>query len=127
VLSMDWKKNGYDKCPIKGAVAISGVYDLEPIVSTTVNDALHMNVDDAVKLSPLHHVPTAACPIVFTVGENETSEFHWQTEEYMNACSKNGIETSYLDMPVFNHFDIILELNNKNSPLFQAILNQIRS
>ncbi len=127
VLSMNWQNYGYDKCPIKGAMAISGVYDLEPIVSTTVNDALHMTVEDAIKLSPLHHLPTNACPIAFTVGENETAEFHRQTEEYMNACTENGIKTAYLDMPVFNHFDIILELNNKNSPLFQTILNQIRS
>ncbi|MBT6033362.1 MAG: alpha/beta hydrolase [Kordiimonadaceae bacterium] len=125
VLSMDWPKYGFESCPLKGALAISGVYDLEPIVSTSVNDALGMTKEDAHKLSPLHHVPEAACPIAFTVGENETSEFHRQTKEYMNACQDKGIETSYIDMPVFNHFDIILELNKKDSPLFQAVLDQI--
>jgi arylformamidase len=36
ILSMDWQKYGYEKCPLKGALAISGIYDLEPIVHNYV-------------------------------------------------------------------------------------------
>lgn len=127
VISTDWKAYGYDKCPLKGALAISGVFDLEPLVKTYVNDPLKMTVKDAHALSPLLHIPDQACPIIFTVGENETSEFHRQTAEYMKACEEKGIETSYVDMPVFNHFDIVMNLNRKDSPLFQAVLSQIRA
>lgn len=125
VISTDWQKYGYDKCPLKGALAISGVFDLEPLVKTYVNDPLKMTVDDAQALSPLLHIPDQACPIIFTVGENETSEFHRQTKEYMEACQDKDIETSYIESPAFNHFDIVMNLNKSESPLFQAVLKQI--
>lgn len=127
VLSMDWQKYGYDKCPLKGALAISGIFDLEPLVKTYVNDPLKITVEDAHQLSPLRHIPNESCPIIFTVGENETSEFHRQTAEYREACNKKGIATSYVEMPVFNHFNIVMNLNDPDSPLFNAVLDQIRS
>lgn len=125
VLSMDWKVYGYESCPLKGALAISGVYDLEPLVKTYVNEPLKMDVEEALKVSPLYHIPGDSCPIVFTYGENETSEFKRQTHEYMDACLRAGIDCSYLDMPSVNHFDIVMDLGKKDSPLFQAVLNQI--
>jgi arylformamidase len=127
VLSTDWNTYGFDKCPIKGALTISGVFDLEPIVDTYVNEPLKMTKEDAFLISPLHHIPDDCCPIVFTVGENETSEFHRQTNEYMKACNKKGIPTSYVEMPDCNHFDIVMNLNKKDGSLFQAVLSQIQS
>ena len=127
ILSTKWKDYGFNECPIKGALCISGVFDLEPIVDTYVNDPLKMTKKDAYKLSPLHHISNQSCPIIFTVGENETSEFHRQNDEYMMACKEKGIKTSFVEMYGFNHFDIALDLNNKNSPLFQAVLDQIRA
>ncbi|HPF47504.1 MAG TPA: alpha/beta hydrolase [Emcibacteraceae bacterium] len=127
VLSTDWNAYGYDRCPLKGALAISGVFDLEPLVKTYVNEPLKMTVDDARAASPLHHVPDDCCPIIFTYGENETSEFKRQTHEYMDECLRRGIDCAYLDMPAVNHFDIVFDLNEKDSPLFQAILHQIEA
>ena len=127
ILSMDWKAYGFDQCPIKGALAISGVYDLEPLVSTYVNEPLKMTVEDARALSPIYHIPEECCPIIFTYGENETSEFKRQTHDYMDACLRIGHSCRYIDMPSVNHFDIVFALNDKDSPLFQAVLNQIRS
>ena len=127
VVSMDWKAHGYDCCPLKGALAISGVFDLEPIVETYVNDPLKMDIEEARKVSPLYHIPDDSCPIVFTYGENETSEFKRQTHEYMDACLRGGIDCSYLDMPSVNHFNIVMALCKKDSPLFQAVFNQIKS
>ncbi len=127
ILSTNWPEYGYDNCPLKGAMTISGVFDLEPLVNTYVNDPLKMDIDDARVLSPLYHIPKDCCPIVITYGENETDEFKRQSHEYMDACLRAGIECSYLDMPAVNHFGIVLDLNKKDSPLFQAVLNQIRS
>lgn len=126
VLSINWSKYGFDSCPLKGGLAISGIYDLKPLVSTYVNDPLKMTVDDACQLSPLNHVPNESCPLIISYGENETSEFKRQSHEYMDACLRNGIECSYMDMPAVNHFDIALDLNKKDSPLFQAVLRQIK-
>ncbi len=90
VMSMNWQEHGYEKCPLKGALAISGVFDLEPLVNTYVNDPLKLTVDDAKDLSPLYHIPTESCPLVVTYGENETEEFKRLTHEYMDACLRAG-------------------------------------
>lgn len=125
ILSMDWASHGYNHCPIKGACEVSGIYDLRPLTQTYINDPLRMTMSDAKGLSPILHIPDKSCPIVFSVGGNETNEFKRQTKDYMTAWQKAGHKASYVDMPAFNHFDIILELGNKNSPLFKAILSQI--
>ncbi len=125
VLSIDWPKYGYDDCPIRGACEVSGIFDLRPLALTSVNKPLGMSEEDASQLSPLFHIPKHACPVIFSYGENETTEFKRQTQDYMNAWQEAGHVATYIDMLGFNHFDIILELNNKNSPLFRAILEQI--
>ncbi|MBL4801393.1 MAG: alpha/beta hydrolase [Emcibacter sp.] len=124
-LAMNWVAQGYDHCPIKGTCQVSGIYDLRPLVQTYINDPLHMTIEDANALSPQFHIPESACPVIFSVGGNETNEFKRQTHDYSAAWQKAGHQASYVQMPAFNHFDIILELNNKNSPLFKAVLAQI--
>ncbi len=127
VLSMDWQQYGFDKCPLKGALTISGVFDLEPLVKTYVNDPLKLTVEDAKALSPLYHIPSESCPLVVTYGENETDEFKRQTHEYMDACLRAGLSCRYIDMPSVNHFNIVLDLGKKDNPLFQTVLHQIEA
>lgn len=126
VIAMDWPEKGYNGCPLKGACEVSGIYDLRPLVGTYVNDPLAMTDEDARDLSPLLHIPGQGCPAIFSYGGNETDEFKRQTQDYQQAWQKAGHDATYVAMPAFNHFDIILELNNQNSPLFQAVLTQIR-
>jgi len=112
-------------CPVKGACMVSGIYDLRPLVLTYVNDLLGLSMAEAIEVSPQFHIPKAACPVIFSYGSNETDEFKRQTEIYKAAWQKAGHKASFIPMAGFNHFDIILELNNRNSPLFRAILDQI--
>lgn len=125
ILAIDWKKFGYQFCPVKGACEVSGVFDLRPLARTYVNDPLGLSESDAIALSPQFHIPESSCPVIFSYGEIETDEFKRQTQDYMEAWNKAGHISQYIDMPAFNHFDIILELNNKHSPLFKAVLKQI--
>jgi len=125
ILSMDWAKQGYASCPLKGACAVSGLYDLRPLVKTYVNEPLHLTQEDAAALSPQFHLPGTSCPVIFSYGEKETNEFKRQTHDYMAAWQQAGHNAVYIDMPAFNHFDIILELGKKNSPLFKAVLAQM--
>jgi len=125
ILSSDWRKAGYSQCPVRGACAVSGIYDLRPLVPTYINAPLKLSEEDAAALSPLFHIPRNACPVIFSYGENETPAFKKQTRDYRAAWRAAGHAESYIDMPGFNHFDVILQLNNRRSPLFQAILAQI--
>ncbi len=124
-IAMDWQSEGFDACPLKGATLVSGVYDLRPLVGTYINDALGMDGTEAARHSPALHLPKSACPMVLSVGENETDAFKMQTQSYGEILAKAGFENDDIPMSGFNHFDIILELGNPDSPLFLAIAEQM--
>ncbi|XP_050837472.1 kynurenine formamidase isoform X3 [Serinus canaria] len=84
VLSTDWTE--FQVVPdIKGAVLVSGLYDLEPILHTYVNDALNMSREVAQRNSPMRHVTPAvpaACEVLVAVAQHDSPEFRRQSQEY---------------------------------------------
>ncbi|NWV62268.1 KFA formamidase, partial [Malurus elegans] len=84
VLSTDWTE--FQVVPdIKGTVLVSGVYDLEPILPTYVNDALNMSREVAQRNSPMRHVTPAgpaACEVLVAVAQHDSPEFRRQSLEY---------------------------------------------
>ncbi|XP_061866736.1 kynurenine formamidase isoform X5 [Colius striatus] len=69
-------------CP--GAVLVSGVYDLEPILHTYVNDELNMSQEVAQRNSPMLHITPAAmaCQVLVAVAQHDSPEFRRQSQEY---------------------------------------------
>src|SRR5690606_31590705 len=72
-------------CPayLRGAVLLSGVYDLEPLVPTYVNEPLQLDAASARQCSPMHALPAHAGglpPVLVAYGDNETSEFKRQSD-----------------------------------------------
>lgn len=124
-IAMDWQSQGFKICPLSGAALVSGIYDLRPLVSTYINDALGLDVPSAVAASPLLHLPQSACPMAFSVGENETNAFKKQTSDYRAALRAKGMDSTFIAMPGFNHFDVVLELANAQSALFEAVMERM--
>lgn len=108
-----------------GAVPVSGLFDLEPIVHTHVNGWMHLSADDALRNSPMAHLPDTGCPLIVSYGETETAEFKRQSDDYLHAWQSRGFNGTYVPMPGTNHFDIVLQLNNPVSPLTQAVFQQM--
>lgn len=125
VLSTDWQAYGLDKCPFKGGTAISGVYDLTPLIYTDINDSLHLTEENVRDVSPFYHLPDDSCEMIFCYGDNETSEFKRQSQAYEKAWRSKNLPCQIFEMTGFNHFDAPLELANPDSRLFKAILQQI--
>ncbi len=96
------------QCPANAALLISGIYDLEPIRLTYVNDPLDLDAETAHALSPLHHSGLASCPVRIVVAENETAEFHRQSRAYADRLREAGMEVVDEIYAGLNHFDIIL-------------------
>ncbi|WP_189599021.1 alpha/beta hydrolase fold domain-containing protein, partial [Mesorhizobium sp. M4B.F.Ca.ET.190.01.1.1] len=44
LMSMNWKNFGLNAAPFDGAVLISGIYDLRPLVATYINEPLQLNI-----------------------------------------------------------------------------------
>ncbi|XP_030920139.1 kynurenine formamidase isoform X1 [Geospiza fortis] len=89
VLSTDWTE--FQVVPdIKGAVLVSGLYDLEPILHTYVNDALNMSREVAQRNSPMRLVTPAApaaCEVLVAVAQHDSPEFRRQSQEYSQVSS----------------------------------------
>jgi len=118
---------GYDVPPgvVRGAAPLSGLFDLRPLVHTHINEWMRMSDADAIRNSPALHLPQAGCPLVVSYGESETDEFKRQSDDYLAAWRARGFPGRYVPMPGTNHFDIVLTLNDPNSPLTQAIFEQM--
>ncbi|XP_067164602.1 kynurenine formamidase isoform X3 [Apteryx mantelli] len=120
---------GYNIAP-KGAVLVSGVYDLEPILHIYVNDALNMSREVAQRNSPMlcvtGAVPAAgACEVLVAVAQHDSPEFRRQSREYCQALRSAGWTVSLLDLAGVDHFDIIERLSQDSYILTEVILNMI--
>ncbi|XP_020392656.1 kynurenine formamidase isoform X1 [Rhincodon typus] len=129
VLCTDWKEYGVSP-DIKGALLVSGIYDLCPIVHTLVNDPLQMTEADALRNSPMQFVNimkqlNGKCEIIVAVAQHDSDEFRKQSQEYYQAVKAAGLNVSFQDVPNTDHFDIIEKLVDENYFLTQVLLKMV--
>jgi len=105
--------------PLRGIVPVSGIYDVAPLIGTSINDALGLDGPTAAALD-LMSAERRFCPAVVAYGEIETSEFKRQSRAFAARLATAGIPSACLEIPGRNHFDVIFELGNPASPLFAA-------
>jgi len=109
-LFTDWEGEfGIPNNVIKGVKAISGVYDLEPLLHTSENQALQMDKEAAKRNSPIHHILERECQLEFVIGENETSEFKRQTGEFVDRLREKSFLPTLVEIAGKNHFDVVME------------------
>ena len=106
---------------LAAGIAISGIYDLEPIRLSYLNDKLRLDKDEAARNSPLLHLPAYAAPLVVAVGLGELPELIRQSEEYWAAWEGRGLPGQYLPLPEHDHFSILEELARPSGRLFAAL------
>jgi arylformamidase len=107
--------------PIAGIVSISGVFDLEPLLDTSVNAKLELDTASARAASPLHRVRPGAPRTLFAVGALETRAFQGQTARMAKAWADAGNAASELIVPDADHFSILSELGREHGALRAAI------
>ena len=110
---------------VKGACAISGVFDLEPIRLCYLNEVLKLNPDSARRNSPLYHLGRQGPPLIAAVGGGETNEFRRQNGMLATAWRARGLACEELTLPRLHHFSIMQELVRPDSSLTRAMLNQM--
>lgn len=112
---------------IKGALILSGLFDLRPLCDIHVNEWLGLTSEQSYKLSPLFKTPRPehAPQILLSVGAKETLGFKNQTEAYYKACRDKGLNVSLLNDEESNHFNIVNKLADPKSDMFNTVLNMI--
>jgi acetyl esterase/lipase len=106
---------------LAGGVAISGIYDLEPIRLNYLNEKLRLDVAETERNSPVRHFPATAAPLVVTVGLGELPELVRQSEEYAAAWTARGLPGRYLPVPAHDHFSILEELARPKGAILEAL------
>jgi acetyl esterase/lipase len=106
---------------VAGGVAISGIYDLEPIRLNYLNAKLALDAAEAARNSPILHLPPRAAPLVVTVGLGELPELIRQSEEYAAAWREHGLVGQYLPLARHDHFSVLEELARPDGAILAAL------
>ena len=113
---------------VGAALALSGVFDLEPLLYTRVNGWMDMDMATVADLSPIRHLPTETdATLILSVGGLEREGFHRETADYGAAWTNLGHKLTTVEMPGYNHFDITGTLSDPNSVLVDHTLKTIQS
>ena len=119
LVATDWRAL-YPKAPadlVPAAYSISGVFDLAPLLQTSVNADLRLDAAEARKLSP-QFWPIAAGRIFDAVaGGLESSEFKRQSRAIVQTWQQTGAQARYEEVPGTNHFTVIDPLSDPQSAM----------
>lgn len=94
----------------RGGIAISGIYDLEPIRLSYLNDKLGLDREEARRNSPLLHLPARAGKLVVAVGTEELSELQRQSMDFAAAWRERGLPGEFRSLPGCHHYAALEEL-----------------
>lgn len=111
---------------VGGAVLLSGVYELEPLVQTSVNDAVGMTVEEARRNSPLLFDPASFPDTVVSWGERETPEFKRQSLALSRRLRSPARSVRTFESPSRNHFDVVHDMADPGTILGKSILELVR-
>ncbi|MDX1513481.1 MAG: alpha/beta hydrolase [Gammaproteobacteria bacterium] len=112
LMATDWPTLGADLPPdlVHSAIGISGIFELEPLIQTSINDAVGMDLSIAKRNSPALLKPATRAPMTVAVGGRESEEFHRQARELAAAWRKHDVPVSVLEIPDTNHFTVLEDL-----------------
>ncbi|OHC83586.1 MAG: hypothetical protein A3G73_10630 [Rhodospirillales bacterium RIFCSPLOWO2_12_FULL_67_15] len=124
LLATHWQDLGSDlpRCPIQSALGISGLFDLEPLVHTSINAELRLTVEAAKALSPYYMRPVCRAPLALAWGGNESDEFKRQSRDFAERWRDLGAQVRLLEIPGRNHLTVVEDLGRGESELVQLAL-----
>jgi arylformamidase len=123
LLATDWKR--YDaQAPgnlVPSGLSISGLFDLVPLVATSVNHALQLDEAEAARVSPLHWPLPGPRVLEAWVGAEESAEYLRQSRTAAEIWRQRGAETAYRELPGANHFTVLSPLCDPASEISQRL------
>ena len=110
---------------VTGVLAISGLYDLRPMLRLTLNQTLHLDAAEAAAESPALGAPLADAPVIHAwVGDDERPEFVRQSGLLANVWTGLGADITLTVEPRRHHYNVIDGLTHPGSGLVEALLGE---
>ncbi|HRD75723.1 MAG TPA: alpha/beta hydrolase [Hyphomicrobiaceae bacterium] len=124
MLATSWAETGGLPADlVRSSYAISGVFDLPPLIGTSLNAALSLTPESAREASPLTWPPPSASRTsIAAVGGQESQEFIRQSLDLTAAWSAAGVKAECVIVPDTNHFTIVDELCRAESAMVARIV-----
>lgn len=123
MVATDWPAAGLERPPLTGALSLSGVHDLMPLLHFSYNAEIRLDAVQAAALSPAFMPPRSNVPLLVACGGAETSEFLRQSQLMWDAWPRHRRPLAGpLIVPGKHHFDVVLEHAQDDSSLTRAML-----
>jgi arylformamidase len=112
MLATDWQALDalLPKQLVIAAYTISGLFDLVPLIETSINKALRLGQETAKAASPLFWKTPTHGSLDAVVGGNESAEYFRQSRTIVEQWARTGIPTRFGTVPDANHFTAIAPL-----------------
>jgi arylformamidase len=106
---------------VPAAYAISGLFELAPLIPTSINEKLQLDQAEAEALSPLLWPAPEGKTLDAVVGGDESSEYLRQSAAIVAAWGEEGALTRYEEIEAANHFTVIAALEDASSPMSERL------
>ena len=106
---------------VHGGIAVSGLYDLEPIRLSYLNEKLRLDPDEARRNSPLLHLPAQAGKLIIAVGAEELPELRRQSADFAAAWRAHALACELRELAACHHYAALEELANPEGELALAL------
>ena len=109
MMATDWPKFATDLPPnvVAAGLPISGIYDLEAIRLTPLNNLVGLDKAEARAQSPAFAVPPTKAPMVVVAGGAESVEFVRQADDFASAWRAHGVEAEVVVPDGLDHFTVL--------------------
>ncbi len=95
---------------VKAGMAISGIYDLDPIRHSYLNVKLRLDGPMSHRNSPMTQAGGPPKPLSLVVGSAELPLLRKQTADFAGHRARYGLPVTYEEIPGANHFTIMQEM-----------------
>jgi arylformamidase len=125
MVTTDWRAHDLPADLIKGALLLSGMYDLKPVRLS--KRSLYVKFTDEMEqaLSAQRHIDKLTAPLILGYGTCETPEFQRQTRDFFAAVQAAGKPAQLIVGQGYNHFEFLETLTSPYGLAGRAVLQQM--
>ncbi len=121
MFTVDWTQRGVPPDLIRGGIALSGLFDLDPIRQCAMNDILGLTAADVLAWSPVRLMPRVAAPLMLAAGARESGEFHRQMAVLAGAPGWADIVADIVALDERDHFNLLEDFLALDAGLWAGI------
>jgi arylformamidase len=119
----DWQAEyGLPADIVKGALCVSGSYDLLPVRLGARNDYVCLDESSEQLLSPQRHLARLGCDLIVAFAEYDSNEFRRQAHAFAESAGKRA---RLIEGKGMNHFEIAETLGRANGFLSRLAFDQM--